>query len=89
MDTIIIKIESGIVADVYSTAPVRVVVVDHDVIEGGEPLERRMEMAVLTMSPEQYVRPDEVPSMVRTLVLACVRPADLHPSGANKRKAAA
>jgi hypothetical protein len=32
MDTIIIKIESGIVADVYSTVPVQVVVVDHDVI---------------------------------------------------------
>jgi hypothetical protein len=48
-----------------------------------------MEMAVLTMSPEHYVKPDEVPSAVRTLVLACVRPADLHPSGANKRKAAA
>jgi len=89
MNTIIIKIESGIVADVYSTAPVRVVVVDHDVIEGGETFERRMEMAVFTKSPEHYVKPDEVPSVVRTLVLACERPADLHPSGANKRKAAA
>ncbi|NTV53879.1 MAG: hypothetical protein HGA73_00270 [Syntrophaceae bacterium] len=89
MNSIIIKIESGIVAEVYSTVPVQVVVVDHDVIEGGEPFERRMEMAVLTISPERYVRPDEIPSAVRALVLACVRPADLHPSGANKRKAAA
>jgi hypothetical protein len=89
MDTIIIKIESGIVADVYSTVPVQVVVVDHDVIEGGETFERRMEMAVLTMSPEHYVRPNEVPSVARTLVIACVRPADLHPSDADKRRAAA
>lgn len=86
MNTIIIKIESGVVADVYSTVPIQVVVVDHDVIEGGEPFERRMEKAVLTMTPEQYVRPDEVPSMVRSLVRECIRPSDRQPSGASTRK---
>lgn len=89
MNTIIIKIESGVVADVYSTVPVQVVVVDHDVIEGGEPFERRMEKAVLAMTPEQHIRPDEVQSMVRSLVLECIRPVDRQGSGAVKRKAAA
>jgi hypothetical protein len=89
MNTIIIKIESGVVADVYSTAPVRVVVVDHDVIEGGESFERRMEKAVLSMTPEQCVRFDEIPSLVRSLVLACIRPADRHPAGTSGRRAAA
>jgi hypothetical protein len=89
MNTIIIKIESGVVADVYSTTPVQVVVVDHDVIEGSEPFERRMEKSVLSMAPEQCVRPDEVPSLVRSLVLACIRPADRQPSGTSRRKAAA
>jgi hypothetical protein len=89
MNTIIIKIESGVVADVYSTAPVRVVVVDHDVIEGGESFERRMEKAVLSMTPEQCVRSDEIPSLVRSLVRACIRPADRHPAGTSGRRAAA
>lgn len=77
MNTIIIKIESGVVADVYSTIPIQVVVVDHDVIEGGETFERRMEKAVLTMSIEQCIRPDDVSAMVRALVLECIRPRDL------------
>ena len=42
MSHIIIKIESGVVADVYATEHVNVTVVDHDVIEGGETFETRM-----------------------------------------------
>ena len=76
MNQIIIKIESGIVADVYTTEPVNVTIVDHDVIEGGESFEARMKKAVLRMAPDQRVRPDEIERMVRRLVLECVRPAD-------------
>lgn len=76
MNHIIIKIESGIVADVYSTEPVNVTIVDHDVIEGGETFECRMKKAVLSMAPELRVRPEDIEQVVRTLVLECRRPAD-------------
>lgn len=76
MNHIIIKIESGVVADVYFTEPVKVTIVDHDTIEGGETFEARMKKAVLTMTPEQRVRPEEIERTVRALVLECRRPAD-------------
>lgn len=76
MNHIIIKIESGVVADVYFTEPVKVTIVDHDVIEGGESFEGRMKKAVLSMTPDQRVRPEDVEQMVKSLVLECERPAD-------------
>jgi hypothetical protein len=81
MNHIIIKIESGIVADVYSTEPVDITIVDHDVIEGGETFEGRMKKAVLSMTPEQRIRPEDIEQMVKTLVLECIRPADRRLSG--------
>jgi hypothetical protein len=76
MNHLIIKIESGVVADVYFTEPVNVTIVDHDVIEGGESFEGRMKKAVLSMTPDQHVRPEDIKQMVETLVLECRRPAD-------------
>jgi len=76
MNHIIIKIESGVVADVYSTEPINITIVDHDVIEGGETFEDRMKKAVLSMTPEQRIRPDDIEQLVETLVLECIRPAD-------------
>ncbi len=78
MNHVIIKIESGVVVDVYFTEPVSVTVVDHDVIEGGETFECRMKKAVLFMSPEQRIRPEEIEETVRSLVLECKRPKDRH-----------
>jgi hypothetical protein len=74
--TIVIKIESGVVADVYSADPLRVIVVDYDMIEGGETLERRIQKAVLPMTTEHGVPPEETDELVRSLVLECRRPAD-------------
>jgi len=76
MNHIIIKIESGVVADVYFTEPVNVTIVDHDTIEGGETFEARMKKAVLTMMPEQRIRHDDIERTVKSLVLECRRPAD-------------
>ena len=76
MNHIIIKIESGVVADVYFTEPVKMTIVDHDVIEGGESFEGRMKKAVLSMTLEQRIRPEDIEKVVRTLVLECQRPAD-------------
>jgi hypothetical protein len=42
MNHVIIKIESGIVADVYFTEPVNVTIVDQDIIKGGDTYETRM-----------------------------------------------
>jgi hypothetical protein len=79
MNHIIIKIESGVVADVYATNPVKVIVVDFDMIEGGETLERRIQKAVLPVRPEYEVQPEHVDALVTSLVLACRRPADKEP----------
>ncbi len=79
MNHIIIQIESGVVADVYFTEPVSVTVVDHDVIEGGETFECRMQKAVLSITPEQRIRPETIEEVVRSLVLACRRPKDHDP----------
>ncbi len=81
MSHIIIKIESGVVADIYFTEPVDVTVVDHDVIEGGETFEERMKKAVMTMTPDRRLRPGEIEQAVRSLVLECRRPADRIPPG--------
>ena len=75
-NTIIIKIESGVVADIYSTDPVQAIIVDYDTIEGGETLEHRMKKAVLPMTAEQCLMPENVDNVVKTLVLECSRPAD-------------
>jgi len=77
MNHIIIKIESGVVAEIYFTEPLGVTVVDHDVIEGGETFEDRMKKAVLSMTPDQRVRPEDVAMVVKALVRECVRPADM------------
>jgi hypothetical protein len=74
--TIVIKIESGVVADVYSADPLRVIVVDYDMIEGGETLERRIQKAVLPMTPERSLLPENIDELVKSLVLECRRPAD-------------
>jgi len=76
MNHIIIKIESGIVAEVYFTEPVNVTIVDHDVIEGGETFVDRMKKAVFKMTPEQRVKPEDIERTVEALVLECTRPAD-------------
>jgi hypothetical protein len=78
MNHIIIKIESGVVSEVYSSEPLNVTIVDHDVIEGGETFESRMKKAVLSMTPELRVRPENIDQVVKTLVLECRRPKDRH-----------
>ena len=75
-NTIIIKIESGVVADIYSTDPVQAIIVDYDTIEGGETLENRMKKAVLLMTADQCLMPENVDNVVKTLVFKCIRPAD-------------
>lgn len=74
MNHIIIKIESGVVSDVYFTEPINVTIVDHDVIEGGEPYEARMKKAVFFMKPEQRFRHEDIEQVVESLVLECRRP---------------
>ena len=75
-NSIIIKIESGVVSEIYSSAPLQATIVDYDMIEGGETFERRVKKAVLSMAPEQLVTPEQIEPLVRALVLECRRPAD-------------
>ncbi len=88
LNHIIIKIESGVVADIYFTEPLSVTVVDHDVIEGGETFACRMKKAVLCMTPEQRIRPEEIEEAVRSLVRECRRPRDHHAVVARSDRAA-
>jgi hypothetical protein len=55
---------------------VQAIIVDYDMIEGGETFEHRMKKAVLSMTPEQYSKPENINAIVKTLVLECSRPAD-------------
>jgi hypothetical protein len=75
-NTVIIKIESGVVADIYSTHPVQAIIVDYDMIEGGETFEDRMKKAVLPMTAEHRVKVENVGDVVKSLVLECSRPLD-------------
>jgi len=75
-NTVIIKIESGVVADIYSTSSVQAIIVDYDTIEGGETFEDRMKKSVLSMTPDHHVKPENVDAAVKSLVLECSRPAD-------------
>ena len=79
MNTIILKIESGVVSEVYASSPVKIVVVDHDVIEGGETFEQRVAKSVSTMDPDKRFNPKDREALIISLVLDCVRPADRHP----------
>jgi hypothetical protein len=76
MNHIIIKIDSGIVSEVHSSEPIKVTVVDHDVIEGGETFDCRMRKAVMSMTSEPGVRPEDIDRVVKKLVLDCIRPKD-------------
>jgi hypothetical protein len=90
-NAIIIKIESGVVADIYSTGPLRAIIVDYDMIEGGETFERRMKKAVINQEPAHRVMREHMDALVKTLVLQCQRPADRtpNPSAADAVDAAA
>jgi len=75
-NTIVIKIESGVVADVYVSEPADIIIVDHDMIEGGESFEQRVLKSVFSHRSEKCVIPDHVDALVTSLVLECKRPLD-------------
>lgn len=85
---IVIKIESGVVADVYSTNPAQVIVVDYDVIEGNETFERRMQKAVFSTTPDFRIKPEDIDTVVTSLVVECDRPAPRQPAQADVEAAA-
>lgn len=74
MNTLIVKIESGVIAEVYSTTPAQIIVVDYDLIEGDETLDCRMRKAVLSMPPDEYIKTDDIDTRVKDLVVQCSRP---------------
>lgn len=78
-NAIIIKVESGIVAEVYANGPVKVIVVDYDMIEGDETFERRMQKAVLSMNPEHCINPEAIDAFIISLVNECTRPSRRRP----------
>jgi hypothetical protein len=75
-NTIVLKIESGVVSEIYASDPIQVIVVDHDVIEGGETFEQRVHKSVSTMFPDKGVKSEDIEALVAKLVLECSRPAD-------------
>ena len=75
-NTIIIKIESGIVADVYATEPTQIVIVDQDMIEGGDTFEQRFRKSVFSFRSEKSIIPRHIDALVESIVLECQRPGD-------------
>jgi len=75
-NAIIIKIESGVVADVYMTEPMQIVIVDHDMIEGGETVEQRFRKSVFSFPFQKCIFPGHIDALVESLVLECKRPGD-------------
>src|SRR5574341_437928 len=70
---LVIVIESGVVSDIYSSAPVQAVIVDYDMIEDDDPFERRMRKAVLPFGHGRRVGPGEVALLVASLARSFVR----------------
>ncbi len=89
MNDIIIKVESGIVADIYFTEPLNVTIVDYDAIEGGETFEDLMKKAVITMTPDTRVGREHIEDVIKSLVLECRRPGDRRSGKSISGKAAA
>ena len=87
MNTLIVKIESGVIAEVYSTAPAQIIVVDYDLIEVDETLDCRMRK-VVPMPPDEYIKPYDIDTVVRDLVVKCIRP-DRRPSAVKAAEKAA
>lgn len=88
MNTLIVKIESGVIAEVYSTAPAQIIVVDYDLIEGDETFDCRMRKAVLSMPPDDYIKSHDIDTRVKDLVVQCSRP-DRRPSAVKAAEKAA
>jgi hypothetical protein len=88
MNTLIIKIESGVVAEVYSTVPAKIIVVDYDLIEGDEIPDCRMRKAVLSMAPDEYIKQNDIDTRVKDLVVQCSRP-DRRPAAVKASEKAA
>jgi len=84
-NTIVVKIESGVVSEVYSSSPIQVIIVDHDVIEGGETFEQRVHKSVSTLHPDKHVKVEEIKALVEALVLECSRPSDRMRRPINRR----
>lgn len=89
MNQLIIKIESGVVADIWHSGPFDVTVVDYDVIEGGDDLDARMRKAVLSLPSGQPIPAKGAQALVESLVAACERPVPRRlGDGVTKKQAA-
>jgi hypothetical protein len=73
--SLIITVESGVVADILPTGPVDVVIVDLDLLENDDSFEQRMRKSVLPMTPESRIAPDDIPTLVTTIVQEYRRPS--------------
>jgi len=89
MNHLVIKIENGVVADIWHTEPLLVTIVDYDVIEPGDGLEQRMRKAVLSQPSGPLLPADALDALVRSLVAACSRPAPPVVPGAGMEQRAA
>jgi len=67
MNDIIITVENGMVAEVYGTRPINVIVVDRDVIKRGDTLNDIM-VKTVTFMPVLNIHPDETGRTVQHLV---------------------
>jgi hypothetical protein len=71
---LIITVESGVVADILPTEPIKAVIVDLDMIENDDTFEQRLRKAILPMVPDGHIGTSDIPVQIESLVREYRRP---------------
>jgi len=87
--TLIITVESGVVADILPTGPIEAVIVDLDMLENDDTFEQRMRKSVLPMIPESRILSNDVSTLITTIVQEYRRPGRKRPASTPDGKRAA
>ncbi len=68
-DQIILKVKSGAVTDAYATRPVKMTVVDVDMIEPGDTEDGRMKKMVFAVPLDGIIAREEVNQLIKDLAM--------------------
>lgn len=68
-DQIILKVKSGAVIDVYATRPIRMTIVDVDMMEPGDTEEGRMRKTVFEVPVDGIIPAEEVGQCIKDMAL--------------------
>ena len=69
VERIIVCVQSGVVSYIYSSAPVKITVVDFDIMEKSDPVEKRAKKAVHNVLPDKYFEKNDFSKVVNCLIV--------------------